>query len=178
MCLVFSLPYSIWDHKREHRRSLRSQEHDWRHLCSRCSGLRDKEEGESRLLAHIPLQFPQLSSEGKQWMPRQTLPDVMCSWLEFPCICPPLNYLTTSKIVSTCATVFFPLYARYGVVHFRLLRYNFQVPHYPHTSRIVFYWCTYNLGIASQKVAGSFPDEFFIDTVLPAAPWPYGRLSL
>jgi len=27
-----------------------------------------------------------------------------------------------------------------------VLRYNFQVPHYPHTSGIVFYWCTHNLG--------------------------------
>jgi len=70
--------------------------------CLGCSGLRDKEEGESRLLAHIPLQFPQLSRGGKERMPRQTLPDVMCSWLEVPCKCSPLNYLTTAKIVNTC----------------------------------------------------------------------------
>ena len=108
MCFVFSVPYSIRDHKREHRRSLRREEHDWRHLCCRCSGLWDKEEGESRLLAHIPLQFPRLSSAGKEWIQRQTFPYVTCFWLEVPGKCSPLNYLTPAKIVKYLCNILSP----------------------------------------------------------------------
>jgi hypothetical protein len=81
----------------------------------------------------------------------------------------PLNYFSTVVIARTCCTqqYIFPCTPCMVMYISGVLRYNFQVPHYPNTSRIVFYCCTYNIGARNsavrwstelRAVAGSFTD--------------------